>query len=308
MTTDTRPDRHATTRRGGIPNPVSPTGLVALAVVGQGVGTSVVGHEVSTAQSDTVVFLAFATAAIAALSAAVASRAPLMVVTVPDIIRLNVFSAGAFALFYVAATMTLPSAASVIETATAPVLVVAAGLVRRTDGVAVRHRVIAAALNGIACVWAVVIAVRASTGSGQSWLPPLLALAAGACALGVLTTTRRLVQSGTPTTVVNAWRFHGCWLASGIAVLLSPDDQGGSLALWQLLALGFCCITVPIVLLQYGIGRAEVMASASVIAVLPGIVLLTDVAYGAVDLLVLGPVVLAVMAAGVSLVPAGRGR
>ncbi|MGJ0120440.1 hypothetical protein ACQ7HM_14650 [Williamsia sp. MIQD14] len=279
------------TGRSRTPGPAT---VVLAAVVGQGVGNSVVGNSVTPRLSVCVVFIAFALAAIVGCITRACGQSSTGRASRRDVFLINVYSAGAFGLFYVSTTMALPTAMTVVETSMAPVVLGLMALSRTRTG---RRRHSALAAYVIAVGSAMVVAVVADSHRGDAILGCTMAAIAGGCALGVLTTTTRMTRHGATTAYVNSVRFHGCW-ATAAALLVArpggvPTDLHAGVALVLTSAL---CVTVPIVALQYGIARAPIHVSAGLISALPAVVLATDAGFGAADILATGPVAAATVA------------
>lgn len=106
------------------------TALVLVAVLAQGIGTSVVGNLVPARLSVFVTFSAFVAAATLTTLWWYLQPAPTAPIPLRQAVLVNVYSAGVFLLFLAAAMRIVPSAASVIETCMAPVALAVAGWAR----------------------------------------------------------------------------------------------------------------------------------------------------------------------------------
>ena len=102
--------------------------VVAVAVIWQGVGSSVVGNTTVPRLAPAVIAVAFLGAAAVGLVARARGPRITQRASPVDVCALNAYSAGAFVLFYLSTTMALPTAASVIETSMAPVILGSAQL------------------------------------------------------------------------------------------------------------------------------------------------------------------------------------
>lgn len=273
--------------------------VVAIAVIWQGVGTAVVSHSVPASLGPFATFVAFAAAAgIAVASAALRckQRGPASHVQQPlsrrEFVSLNLVTAGAFACFYIGATLIPATAASVIETGIGP-LAVALALSRSTPG-RKRDLVHPLVLLGTAAAAAIAVFVAESFDPVRIVSGIALSITAGTCAAGIILLSRKLAARNTSALAVSAARFHLTWLICGPlalpALLVQPPNAG---LLIHVSAVAVASISLPILILQFGISVAAPQHSALLICALPAIVLLTDVALGAP----LTPVILATICA-----------
>ncbi|MCM6774323.1 hypothetical protein NDR87_14725 [Nocardia sp. CDC159] len=269
--------------------------VVLAAVLLQGAGSSVIGNVVTPESSVFTVFAAFGAAALIGMASrlrggTVTTRAPGRYV-----LLVNLYSAGAFTLFYLSTTLTVPTAASVVETSMAPMVLGALAVRGRTAS----RTVLPVLLNAASVAWVLWLVAQQDGFGPRTVAGVAAAVCAGLCALGVLTTSRRLGEIGCDTSYINSIRFHGCWLAGGALFALdigSRPVEWGELAVAGLLAVP--CITVPIVALQYGITRAPVATSAALVSLLPVVVFVVDaIVFRRVDAAMLGPVLCILAAA-----------
>jgi drug/metabolite transporter (DMT)-like permease len=260
--------------------------LVIVAVLLQGLGTSVVGAAVRPELSTFTTFAAFLTAAVfAGIAFGVShqmrptSSAKL---GLRDIIIVNLVTAGAFSAFYVAAILIPPTAASVLETGLGPFVVALA------TGLAVGRRGRQLLGPGLVLFISFAIAYVAITSdfdgdaSETTILGLILSVISGCCAAGVLLTSHRLSARGVTALQISAVRFHLAWLLCGIIavptiVKLLPNNTH---ELWFTAAIGVVCIAIPILLLQWGITLAQPLHAALVISTLPAVVLVGDFLLG----------------------------
>ncbi|GAB78973.1 hypothetical protein SAMN05421595_0189 [Austwickia chelonae] len=267
--------------------------VVVTAVILQGVGASFVGNTISPKMSAFTVFVAFAVAEMLGAASRLGTLQPKHQATFRNICLINVYTAGAFVLLYLSMTLTLPTAASVVETAVAPVLFGLSSRGRRSALPSVSLYLIAVAVVAF-------LVLSASTGSPFRTAAGLLVAAgAGLCALGVIRVGRRLGKQGCSTWYINSIRFHGCWVAAAALFALSPGENPPSGAdLATIVAVALIGITAPVVLFQYGITRTPVRTTAFVVSVLPAVVFCTDLfVFGVADPLVAVPLACVLAAA-----------
>lgn len=108
----------------------------------------------------------------------------------------------------------------------------------------------------------------------------LLAVGAGISAVGVLYSSRWASSQGLGVLAIAAIRFHLAWILSGIVAITSVDFtelQGNN---GQLIILSTLCITLPILLLQWGVVLAPRFISALILATLPAVVMATETLLG----------------------------
>ncbi len=193
-------------------------------------------------------------------------------------LSLNVFTAGAFCLFYISATMVPPAAASVIETGVGP-LIVALILVKMAKNTTTLKALFTPVLVILlAFIFVVIQDIQYET---VTVVGILLAVLAGSSAVGVLYSSRAAVREGENVLQIAATRFHLAWVVSGIIIFFTAQDALLGSDFFQNIGLSILCVTLPILLLQWGITIASPLASSLVIAWLPAIVLGTDVLLGA---------------------------
>ncbi|WP_276686411.1 hypothetical protein [Corynebacterium casei] len=188
-------------------------------------------------------------------------------------LALYLFSAGAFCLFYISATMIQPTAASVIETGVGPfvVAVLLALTAKRFNSTLIpTFAIVAFAFFFIGDVSA----------TSETYGGVLLAVGAGISAVGVLYSSRWASSQGLGVLAIAAIRFHLAWILSGIVAITSVDFtelQGNN---GQLIILSTLCITLPILLLQWGVVLAPRFISALILATLPAVVMATETLLG----------------------------
>ncbi|KQB83711.1 hypothetical protein [Corynebacterium oculi] len=257
--------------------------IVAIAVLWQGIGTAIVGAKVEPEISTFITFSAFLIAAVISTVFYVAFyckksretrvwRRPMKMAT---IVSLNLFTAGAFCLFYVSTTLIQTTAASVIETGIGPFIVamITAWKARRFSS------------SLLSTLGVVVLALcfffLGTEGiSSQSYLGFALAVGAGISAVGVLHSSRWAVEQGNSVFEIAAVRFHLAWIISGLVAFLSVEAEMIRGSTLSIVLLSATCITLPILLLRWGITLASSLTSALIIATLPAVVMASEVALG----------------------------
>lgn len=206
---------------------------------------------------------------------------------------MNVATAVTFLSFYVSLGLIEAATASALESAVGPVALIALSplLLGRTTA-STRHRAGLAAL-----LFLLGVALAAHTfrlaphdGSTAEALTGLgLAAFSGVGMATVSLVSRGFGDRGVSPVTVTAHRFHltyllatALWLSTTPAV---PDL--GKLATYA--ALGVVAVVVPLFLLQVGFQRADPLAGITVVATLPGVTYLVQLANGAsVDPVTLG--------------------
>lgn len=286
--------------------------LVIVAVLLQGLGTSVVGVAVRPELSTFTTFAAFLTAAVFA-GIAFGVRHQMRPTSsaklgLRDIVIVNLVTAGAFSAFYVAATLISPTAASVLETGLGPfVVALATGLTLGRRG---RQLLRPSLVLFISCSIAYVAITSDSDrdASETTVLGLILSVLSGCCAAGALLTSHRLSAHGVTALQISAVRFHLAWLVCGIIavptiVKLLPNNAH---ELWSSAAIGVVCIAIPILLLQWGITLAQPLHAALIMSTLPAVVLVGDLLLGGT----INPILVIGMTALVFISSAGalRGR
>lgn len=264
--------------------------IVAVAVIWQGIGTAVVGMRVAPELSTFTTFSAFLIAAVLSTIGyfAVKQRkagvhtgndvevpGPTKSQRIKSALSLNLFSAGAFCLFYIAATMIQPTAASVIETGIGPfvVAVLLALTAKRFNSTLIPTFAIVA----LALAFFFIGDISAM---GETYAGVLLAIGAGISAVGVLYSSRWASSQGLGVLTIAAIRFHLAWILSGLVAFASVDLTQLQGNVGQLIMLSTLCITLPILLLQWGVILAPPFISALILAMLPAMVMATETLLG----------------------------
>lgn len=256
--------------------------IVAVAVIWQGIGTSIVGKLVDPSHSTFLTFSAFLTAAGISLLTYLFTRkrnssTPRPWMSWKTALSLNVFTAGAFCLFYISATMVPPAAASVIETGIGP-LIVALIMVKMAKNATALKTLLTPVL--VVLLAFIFVALQDIHYDPLTTVGILLAVLAGSSAVGVLYSSQAAVREGAGVLQIAATRFHLAWVVSGIIVFFTAQNSLSDSDFFQNIGLSILCVTLPILLLQWGITLASPLASSLVIAWLPAIVLGTDVLLG----------------------------
>ncbi|WP_313811805.1 DMT family transporter [Glutamicibacter sp.] len=262
--------------------------VVALAVLWQGIGTAVVAHVVDPRWGTFATFSAFLSASIiAVLIYAVRSRrgqaqGRAVRIRPTEWVKLNLVTAGAFACFYVAATMIPATAASVIETGLGPIAVTTVAYVQNRGRNSAKSLLYPAWVLLAACAVAWFVFAAQESASAHQLAGILLSVVAGSCAAGVLLISRQLAQRGVSALSMSVARFHLAWIICGAlslpALMLGPVDAGQLIAI---AGISTVAISAPILLLQWGITLARPLHSAIIISALPVVVLAADVLLGA---------------------------
>lgn len=259
--------------------------IVAAAVIWQGIGTAVVGHSVAPEVSTFTTFVAFLNAAILASLILLLQRRREPIATTVGKLRdnkrvvaaLNLFSAGAFCLFYVSATMIQPTAASVIETGIGPLVVAIIAAVASKQ----LTRSLIPAIAIVALAFAFFILGNDDL-TATTILGLIFAIGAGFSAVGVLYSSRHAEAKNLAVMEIAAVRFHLAWILSGLVALFTVDATTLSpKTLTSTIVLSTLCIALPILLLQWGVILAPPFVSALILAILPAVVMGTEIALGA---------------------------
>lgn len=140
--------------------------------------------------------------------------------------------------------------------------------------------------------------------NAQTYAGFALAVGAGISAVGVLYSSRWASEQDLGVVTIAAIRFHLAWILSGAVAFFSMDLALIEGNLLRLIVISTLCITFPILLLQWGIIIAPPFISALIIAVLPAVVMATEIAMGSavniVQLLLLALIVVITMAQAIS--------
>lgn len=264
--------------------------IVAVAVIWQGIGTAVVGMWVAPELSTFTTFSAFLIAAVLSTIGyyAVKQRkagvhtqndadapGPTKSQRIKSALALNLFSAGAFCLFYISATLVQPTAASVIETGIGPFVV--AVLLALTAKRFNRTLIPTFAIVALAFAFFFIGDVSAT---GETYAGVLLAVGAGISAVGVLYSSRWASSQGLGVLTIAAIRFHLAWILSGLVAFAFVDFSQLQGNVGQLIILATLCITFPILLLQWGVILAPPFISALILATLPAVVMASEALLG----------------------------
>lgn len=257
--------------------------IVAIAVLWQGIGTAIVGAKVDPELSTFTTFSAFLIAAVISTSIflvlhrkrsrdAKMQRPRMKMATAAS---LNLFTAGAFCLFYISTTLIQPTAASVIETGVGPFIaavIIACSARRFSSSLVSATAVVVLAL----CFYF----LGTESTSARSYLGFALAVGAGISAVGVLYSSRWATEQGNSVLTIAAVRFHLAWIISGLVAFFSVEAERLKGSTLPIVLLSVMCITFPILLLQWGITLTLPLTSALIIAALPAVVMATEIALG----------------------------
>ena len=187
----------------------------------------------------------------------------------------------AFLAFYAALARIPVEAASAAEVAAGVVVVLAFTRPGRSRAREARGQRIVALSTVLVCAIAVGVALRG--------LPPgegdygaigfglAIALIAGACGGAIVLLSAASGSDGVPASQLARERFTGAALVAGFVVLVTGSAAGVSATTWRGEAIvGALTIALPILLLQWGLVRAEPVRSELVLATLPALVHLGD--------------------------------
>lgn len=255
--------------------------IVAVATTWQAAGTAAIGALSTPAVSAVLSFIAFASAALfCSTQAAVSGRGTHLRELLRDrvsggfVLLQNAMTAGVFVCFYFSLAFVPATAASVIEAGIGP-LVAASAMVRFSTPDAARRFLFPTLTAVIAAIIVVLSLASSSHAAHTQGVGVLLAVCAGLCGVGVVLCSMKLVGCGFTATDINATRFHGAWLVSGIAVLLSglPNDAASMPVLF---IVGIALGAAPLVVLQYGITRSTPLPTELVMSSLPALVFLSE--------------------------------
>ncbi|WP_433584960.1 hypothetical protein [Microbacterium hydrocarbonoxydans] len=255
--------------------------LVAVATVWQAAGTAIIGALSTPAISASLSFIAFISAALfCAINALALGRGPTLRALLGDaaslrlILTQNAMTAGVFVCFYFSLAFIPATAASVIEAGIGP-LIAAVATVRLTADGAWRRFVFPALTAAVATVIVVLSLSASERPAHANGTGVLLAFCAGLCGVGVVLCSMKMVERGFTATDINATRFHGAWLVSGVAVLWGgvPTDLSG---LPLLVIVGVTLGAAPLIALQYGITRSRPLPTEVVMSSLPALVFIGE--------------------------------
>ncbi|BDZ48381.1 hypothetical protein GCM10025867_06220 [Frondihabitans sucicola] len=267
------------------PHRAGPLAIVAASTLWQAVGTVVIARVITAGTAPLSSFLAFAAAAVICVVQAflrgalpglnrhVRCRSTLLV-----LVGMNAATAGVFVAFFSALVYLPPTSVSVLEAGSAPLIVTIAVASRSRRRL--RLRTVAAPV----CVVIVSVGIAArsilvdGTRGAETWLGLALAVFAGFSGAFVVLFSVELSKAGLTAVQVNASRFHLAWIVSGLVFLLGT--RGGSLVSPDIPRLVFVSVLLgaaPLIVLQYGLGRANPVSSELVLSSLPALVFLTEV-------------------------------
>lgn len=263
--------------------------IVCGAVIWQGLGTAVMGHTIRPELSVVTTAVAFLIAAIVGmlgwrLQAKDAGHTNGLGSLVKKVgghrlLLLNGVTAGAFGLFYIAATLIPPTGASVLEVGIGPVAVLLASRLISKSKVSSWASPVVVLLLSAVTAWGALVST--STGAFQMATGAILCIIAGTCAAGVLLVSKSLSHDGITAWEISALRFHLVWvLGLCLAAPLINAAQPSPGDLLKVLIVAAFCITGPILLLQWGITMAKTIHSALLLACLPAAVLAGDLVLG----------------------------
>ncbi|MFT4157118.1 MAG: DMT family transporter [Microbacterium sp.] len=255
--------------------------IVAIATAWQAIGTAIIGALSTPAVSAVLSFIAFASAAVYCTAHALISGRGALIrgllragTSLRLVIVQNIMTAGVFVCFYFCLAFVPATAASVIEAGIGPL--VAALATVRLGRVGSARRFIFPLVTALIAAVIVVLSLEASSRHASThFVGVLLAICAGLCGVGVVLCSMKLVERGFTATGINATRFHGAWIVSGVAVIAGGVPQE-AVNLPLLLIVGVALGAAPLVVLQFGITRSQPLPTELVMSSLPALVFVSE--------------------------------
>lgn len=278
--------------------------LILAAVAVQAVVQGIMSGRVSASESMIFSAMAFATAA--AVFGVIDKLRPSEAGPAPrgarvSMIWMNVATATTFLSFYVSISLVPASTTSSIESALGPVALMV--IARVVAGRRNWHGRIELILVAVMVGFGLLLAYRtwqlsaSSTGSVRTIAGLLLAAVAGNGMAVVVLLSKALGDSGISPVWVTAHRFHLTYVLAAVAWLFGGTPMPDAGELTTLFVFGVLAVVVSLFVLQVGVQRAEPLAAIAIIALLPGLTWLTQVADGQPpDLVSLGLIVGVVLA------------
>jgi len=258
--------------------------VVALATVWQAGGAVLLAHVSGPASSLRIAFLAFSVAGLLSWLPQAwrrgRGRAPIDrggEGSVRTRVSLVVVTAGAFLAFYAALAWVPVEAASAVEVAAGLVTVLV--ITSRGERVTRAGLWRASAASGAVLVCAIATVtvlgrdVHSGAAAGGVAVGIGLALMAGACGGGVVLVSSASGARGLSAGQLARERFSGAAFIAAVVVLVTASGAGVPAAVWGEEALvAVVSISLPVLLLQWGLVRAEPVGSELVLASLPALV------------------------------------
>ncbi|QII09295.1 hypothetical protein BH93_27375 (plasmid) [Rhodococcoides fascians A25f] len=264
-----------------------PLVLILAAVVMQAIVQGFMTEDISPAGSLAFSAMAFATAAAVFGCIGTMRRsdaAPATRATRVSMIWMNIATAATFLSFYVSISLIPASTTSSIESALGPValMVIAWVVSRRREWRGTTELLLIAVMMGLGLL----LAFRTwqdsgpNAGSAQTVAGLLLAIVAAIGMAAVVLLSKTMGNRGIGATWVTANRFHLTYVLAALVWMVSgahPPDAG---ELTRLFLFGIVAVVIPLFLLQVGIQRAAPLPAIAIIALLPGVTWLAQLAAG----------------------------
>lgn len=262
-------------------SPSSPTLIVAAAVFGQGVGTAFIGYLVAPTEAPFVALIAnvfcMLVPVIYLCFRREHRRAPRTKQTFALIIGINVSTAAAFILYYIAVTLISPSASTVLEAGIGPLVLLVAGAVGIGSRASVFQAAITIALTLIVAGTAMyLLFFDAEMNDSEQWLGAAFSVAAGIGSVSSVLLSRSLARRGLSPMVINAYRFPLAILASALLCFVPASVTTQPWLNHENYVLALVAIALPILALQFGIGHLAPIKSALFLSTLPATVFITE--------------------------------
>jgi len=256
-----------------------PLAIVALSTIWQAVGTVVIGDAMTERTSTLSSFIAFGSAALlCTLQAAFGGMLPRLLLRLREprtftlLLLMNVATAGVFVSFYVALAYLPATSVSVLEAGCAPIVVaVIVALHQRRRGSA-RTLVAPVAVLTLSTVIAWQVISREEAATTTLWFGVGLAVFAGASGACVVLLSGALSRAHLSPSEVNAARFHLAWVVSGVAYLLNGTAGALPTNIGSLAVVSVTLGAAPLIVLQYGLSRAQPVTSELIMSTLPALV------------------------------------
>lgn len=196
-------------------------------------------------------------------------------------LAMNAATAVTFVGFYLSIGLIEAATASALETAVAPVALIA--LSPLVLGRPAAHRYLASALLallGLALAWYTFALTPANRSAGAAVAGLGLALLAGGGMATISLLSRRFGDLGVSPVTVTAHRFHFTYLlAAALWLVTTPTAPDGDKLLTYAI-LGLVAVVLPLFLLQVGFQMADPLAGISVVVSLPGLTYLVQLMNG----------------------------
>lgn len=261
--------------------------LILAAVVMQAVVQGFMTEDVS--PSDSLVFSAMAFAAAAAVFGGVdrvrrSEPVPVTRVVRVSVVWMNLATAATFLSFYVSISLIPASTTSSIESALGPMaLMVIAWVVSRRrewSGAAEPTLILVMMVLGLALAHRTWQLSDPIAGSAQAVAGLALAAVAAIGMAAVVLLSKSIGNNGISAVWVTAHRFHLTYVLAASAWIVGGTRLPDLGELTRLFVFGVVGVVIPLFLLQVGVQRAAPLPAIAVIALLPGLTWLVQLAAG----------------------------